>query len=150
MKVDSVAEVLGSLGTAWRLTAAQRRRLAKPLAAVLAAGWSPSQLGGELGANPDGVRAPYAVLRSRLADLAETPPPVSSRPARPPHCGVCLETTRQRETADGRPYPCPVCHPDSGRRARGAEIEAAESATAARTDAPEGHALRRSSFNGAA
>ncbi len=145
-----VAEVLDSLGPAWRLTAPQRRRLVKPTAAALAAGWSPRQLAAELGANPDGVRNPYAVLRSRLGDLAETPPSTSSRPTRPPHCGVCLDTTRQRETGDGRPYPCPVCHQDPTRRARGAELEAAQSAVNAQTAAPESHPLRLPHIDGAA
>jgi hypothetical protein len=147
---NPVSEVLDSLGGAWRLTRGQRRRLVPAVRVVLAAGWSPESLAAELGANPDGVRAPYAVLRSRLADLAESRAPVSSRPARPPHCGVCVERTRQRETSDGRPYPCPVCHSDPARRSRGAEIEAAESAVDAQTGTAEGHPLRLPSLDGAA
>jgi len=119
---DVVDVVLARIGPRWQLTAKQRRRLAAPIRVAIAAGWSPARLGEQLGGNPDGVRAPYAVLRSRLEELTESPPALE-RPPRPPHCGQCHDNSRHRESADGLPYPCPVCHPDPRRRALGAEFE---------------------------
>jgi hypothetical protein len=143
----AVARVLDALGPRWRLSAGQRQRLEGPVWSALAAGWPSSALATELAANPEGVRAPYAVLRSRLAELVETPPQEPAKSLRPPHCGSCVEATRYRELDDGRPYPCPLCHPVPARRAAGAEIEATESAVEARTGAPEGHPLRLISTN---
>ncbi|MQA14923.1 MAG: hypothetical protein GEV09_12325 [Pseudonocardiaceae bacterium] len=105
---EPVAEVFDALGPAWRLSPAQRARLAPGVTRALAAGWSPAALAELLRANPHGVRSAAAVLESRLADL---PPVEASEPARPAWCGGCDEPTRHRETDTGAPYRCPTCHP---------------------------------------
>ena len=50
-----------ALGPGWPLTARQRTRLGPPVAAALAAGWTPAALAAFAGANTGGVRSPYAV-----------------------------------------------------------------------------------------
>jgi hypothetical protein len=70
-----------------------------------------------------GADRPAGSVLTRLRDLVDTDPTPNGRPSRPPHCGTCHEPTRHRETPDGRPYPCPACHPDPDRRAAGAGIE---------------------------
>jgi Helix-turn-helix domain len=108
-----VSEFFDALGTAWRLTAAQRERLAPAVDAALSAGWTPAGLAEITGANTDGVRNRYAVLAARLS-AAELPgPPRSaSRPLRPPWCGACDQRTRRREDADGADAGrCRLCHP---------------------------------------
>jgi hypothetical protein len=72
-----------ALGRDWRLTAAQRARLAPAVTAALNAGWTPQALAAFAGANTSGVRNPYAVLAARLTP-AELPPPHRRRPSRPP------------------------------------------------------------------
>ncbi|SBW21024.1 hypothetical protein FDG2_1868 [Candidatus Protofrankia californiensis] len=118
-KTDA-AGVLAGLGSSWRLTPRQRARLATLVTAALAAGWGPAGLREALGANPGGVRSPYAVLRTRLADLPD-PPTVSSTPAaeRPVWCGTCDEVTRLIDLDDGRAGRCPTCHPLTGGGERG-------------------------------
>jgi len=71
------------LGRDWRLTVAQRARLAPAVTAALDAGWTPQALAAFAGANTSGVRNPYAVLAARLAP-AELPPPHRGRSPRPP------------------------------------------------------------------
>jgi hypothetical protein len=67
-----IGEFFTALGPDWRLTAAQRARLATVVAAALSAGWTPQKLADITGANTNGVRNPYAVLSARLAP-AELP-----------------------------------------------------------------------------
>jgi hypothetical protein len=67
-----------ALGAGWPLTARQRKRLAPPVVAALAAGWTPAALAQFAGANTGGVRSPYAVLAARLSP-GELPAP----PGRP-------------------------------------------------------------------
>lgn len=99
-----------ALGPAWPLSRGQRRRLAPRITAAYTAGWTSSTLAAHVGANPDGVRNPYAVLASRLDDLPD--PPASSARPKPPWCGQCDETTRLIEHPDGhRVARCPTCHP---------------------------------------
>lgn len=59
-------EFFSSLGPEWPLSAADRRRLAPAVSRALLSGWSPRALAEHAGANPDGVRSPYAVLKTRL------------------------------------------------------------------------------------
>ena len=77
-------EFFDALGNAWRLTAAQRDRLAPAVGAALSAGWAPAGLAEFTGANTAGVRNRYAVLAVRLspAELPD-PPRVASPPPRP-------------------------------------------------------------------
>lgn len=99
-----------ALGPAWPLARGQRHRLASRITAALTAGWSPTALAAHVGANPDGVRSPYAVLASRLADLPD--PPARQVRTRPPWCGECDEATRLIEhPADDTVTRCPRCHP---------------------------------------
>ncbi|RCW45132.1 helix-turn-helix protein [Halopolyspora algeriensis] len=105
--------VLDGLGSAWPLTPAQRRRLAPKVVEALAAGWSAQRLATHLGANPEGVKSPAAVLKARLEDL---PAPVDTARAfvqRPTWCGACDEPSRTVERSDGRWGRCPQCHPQS-------------------------------------
>ncbi len=105
--------VLDGLGSAWPLTPAQRRRLAPKVVEALAAGWSAQRLATHLGANPEGVKSPAAVLKARLEDL---PAPVDTARAsvqRPQWCGACDEPSRTVERSDGRWGRCPECHPQS-------------------------------------
>jgi hypothetical protein len=51
-----VGEFFDALGHAWRLTAAQRHRLAPAVGAALSAGWTPAELAESTGANTAGVR----------------------------------------------------------------------------------------------
>ncbi len=82
------------------------------LTAALAAGWGPAGLREALGANPSGVRSPYPVLQTRLADLPD-PPTASSTPTveRPVWCGTCDAATRLVDLDDGRVSRCRSCHP---------------------------------------
>lgn len=89
---EKVSEFFASLGDQWRLTAAQRARLAPAVTATLLAGWTPRALAAFIGANTDGIRNSYAVLFARIS-RAELPlPPM--RPMRPPRCGECDQGTR--------------------------------------------------------
>ena len=67
-----VGEFFAALGDAWRLTDAQRTRLAPDVKAALDVGWTPQALAAATGANTTGVRNPYAVLVARLSP-AELP-----------------------------------------------------------------------------
>jgi hypothetical protein len=105
-----IGEFFTALGPDWRLTAAQRARLATHVAAALSAGWTPQKLAAVTGANTSGVRNPYAVLAARLAP-AELPLPHTPRPSRPPWCGQCDERTRMLGFDGDAPRPCPHCRP---------------------------------------
>jgi len=107
---------LASVSPLWRLTAAQRRRLAPAAAAALAAGWAPAALAEFAGANTAGIRNPGAVLAVRLspAELPPRPP----RPARPPWCGACDEVTRMLDYDGDAPRPCPRCKPKTAEGGR--------------------------------
>lgn len=107
--------VLDELGPAWRLTPKQRQRLAPKVVEALAAGWSARKLSAHLGANPEGVKSPAAVLSARLDDLPASEPgrARNAGPQRPEWCGECDEPSRTVERADGRWGRCPNCHPQS-------------------------------------
>ncbi|MBE1608711.1 hypothetical protein HEB94_005559 [Actinopolymorpha pittospori] len=100
--------VLESLGPRWRIGASAAERLVPSVATALEAGWTSEDLAKHLGASPEGVRSPYAVLSARLNDL---PSPPAARRQRPHWCGTCDELTRMRETIDEQPFRCPTCHP---------------------------------------
>ena len=104
-----VGEFFAALDCDWRLTAAQRARLAPAVATALTAGWTPQTLAGFTGGNITGVRNPYAVLAARLSP-AELPAP-PARPARPPWCGECDQATRMLGFDGDAPRPCPRCKP---------------------------------------
>lgn len=103
--------VLNGLGPAWQLTPKQRQRLAPKVVEALAAGWSARKLSAHLGANPEGVKSPAAVLSARLDDLPPAKAPGNAEPKRPTWCGQCDEPSRTVERADGRWGRCPNCHP---------------------------------------
>jgi hypothetical protein len=105
-----IGEFFAALGPGWRLTAAQRARLAAAVTAALKSGWTPRTLAAVTGANISGVRNPYAVLAARLAP-AELPLPHTQRPSRPPWCGECDERTRMLGFDGDAPRPCPRCKP---------------------------------------
>jgi Helix-turn-helix domain len=113
-------QFFAALGEAWPLAAAQRRRLTPLVDHAIGDGWQPRQLAAHVGANADGVRNAYAVLRTRLAEL---PAPQPAAAARPSWCGSsgCDERTRIREDSDGRPFRCPRCHPQASRPTPGQE-----------------------------
>jgi hypothetical protein len=108
-------EFFAALGPDWRLTAAQRGRLAPAVTAALDAGWTPQALAAFAGANTSGVRNPYAVLAARLAP-AELPPPHRGRVPRPPWCGECDQATRMLGFDGDAPRPCPRCKPSAAAR----------------------------------
>jgi hypothetical protein len=110
----SVGVFFAVLGEDWRLTAAQRARLAPAVRAALEAGWMPQALAAFTGANSTGVCSPYAVLAARLSP-AELPPPTGWRPARPPWCGECDERTRMLGFDGDAPRSCPRCKPRPAR-----------------------------------
>ena len=62
--IEDIDAVLDGLGPAWQLTPKQRQRLAPKVVEALAAGWSARKLSAHLGANPDGVKSPAAVLKA--------------------------------------------------------------------------------------
>jgi hypothetical protein len=99
-------EFFAALGPGWRLTAAQRARLAPAVTTALNAGRAPRTLAASAGANTSGVRNPYAVLAARLTP-AELPLPRTQRPSRPPWCGQCDERTRMLGFDGDEPRPCP-------------------------------------------
>jgi hypothetical protein len=88
-----MGEFFTALGPGWRLTAAQRARLAAAVTVALNTGWTPQRLAAITGANTSGVRNQYAVLAARLAP-AKLPLPHTQRKSRPPWCGQCDERTR--------------------------------------------------------
>ena len=104
-----VGEFFAALDCDWRLTAAQRARLAPAAATALTSGWTPQTLAGFTGGNITGVRNSYAVLAARLSP-AELPAP-PARPARPPWCGECDQATRMLGFDGDAPHPCPRCKP---------------------------------------
>jgi hypothetical protein len=107
-QADAAATVvLQKLGPRWRLGSKAAARLGDAVSHALTSGWRAEDLVAHLGASPEGVRSPYAVLKSRLADLPE--PPARPTP-RPPWCGECHEATRLVDT-DTRAMRCPNCHP---------------------------------------
>ncbi len=109
-EAEGAGEFFSTLGPRWLLSIRQRHRLAPAVQAALAAGWTPAALARYAGANPAGVRNPYAVLASRLAP-GELPPPAQP-PPRPAWCGQCHQDTRRLEHADGTDAGrCPRCHP---------------------------------------
>ncbi|BCJ38733.1 hypothetical protein Athai_62360 [Actinocatenispora thailandica] len=109
------------------LSGHQRRRVAAEVAAKLDAGWPEDALRTELVADVGSARSKAAVYLHRLNALPGCPPydATEQRASRPEHCGTCEDRTRFRETPDGRPYPCPACHPVPARRADGARVESA-------------------------
>lgn len=108
-------EFFAALDDAWRLTAAQRARLAPAVKAALDRGWAPQALASATGRNTTGVRNPYAVLAARLSP-AELPLP-ASRPAWPSWCGECDQVTRMLDYDGDAPRRCPRCKPPPGRSA---------------------------------
>jgi hypothetical protein len=138
---NEIAEFFTALGEAWPLSAGQRDRLGSHVAAALDAGWSTNALADHVGGNTDGIRNPYAVLRSRLSDIPD-PPEGSQRPAeRPPWCGRCEEATRLFERPDGRLSRCPDCHPLSGDASSSAAYDAS-TMTPAQSASNDGHVAR--------
>ena len=113
---QAVGEFFAVLGDGWRLTGAQRARLAPAVQAALEAGWPAQALAAFTGGNIVGVRNPYAVLAARLSP-AELPAPQRRRPARPPWCGRCDEVTRMLGFDGDAPRPCPRCKPGGLREA---------------------------------
>jgi hypothetical protein len=107
---QTVDEFFAALDDGWRLTEAQRARLAPAVQSALDAGWSPQALAAFTGANTLGVRNAYAVLAARLSP-AELPPQQRQRPARPSWCGQCDEVTRMLDFDGDAPRPCPRCKP---------------------------------------
>jgi hypothetical protein len=105
-----VEEFFAVLEDGWRLTRAQRYRLAPAVRAALDEGWLPQALAAFTGGNTAGVRNPYAVLAARLSP-AELPPQHPQRPARPPWCGQCDQVTRMLGFDSDTPRPCPRCKP---------------------------------------
>lgn len=125
-----------AIGSAWRLTAAQRGRLAPAVDAALRAGWTPAELAAFTGANTGGVRNPYAVLAARLSP-DELPGPTGREGwwRQPPWCGECNRRTRRREDADGADAGrCPLGHPlaSTARRAGGDDPDTGRRAAAGR------------------
>jgi hypothetical protein len=106
---EEIEEFFTALGARWLLTVRQRQRLSPAVRAAVASGWTLAGLARFAGANPEGVRSPYAVLRSRLSP-GELPLPPAPPPDRPPWCGSCDEHTRHITTPEG-PARCPACHP---------------------------------------
>jgi hypothetical protein len=109
---EPVGEFFAALGNCWRLTPTQRLKLTPVITAALDEGWTPRVLAAFTGANTSGVHSPYAVLAARLSP-AELPSP-SARPARPPWCGECDQTTRMLGFHGDAPRPCPRCKPPAG------------------------------------
>jgi DNA-binding MarR family transcriptional regulator len=99
--------IFRSLGPRWRIGTKAASRLTDAVSEALAGGWNAEDLVAHLGASPEGVRSPYAVLKARLADL---PAPPARPTPRPSWCGECHQTTRLRDTATGA-MRCPSCHP---------------------------------------
>lgn len=102
-----IGEFFAALGDAWRLTEAQRARLAPAVDAALDAGWTPRALASVTGTNAAGVRNAYAVLATRLSP-AELPMAVT-RLTRPSWCGECDQETRMLDYYGDAPRPCPRC-----------------------------------------
>jgi hypothetical protein len=103
-------DALADRSDRWRLTVAQRHKLAPAVAAVLAAGWTPNGLAEFAGASTTGIRNPYAVLTSRLSHAALSPLD-TQRLSRPTWCGECDQATRMLGFDSDAPRPCPRCKP---------------------------------------
>ena len=105
-----VGEFFAALGADWRLTAAQRARLAPAVATALNAGWTPQTLAalhrGEHQRRAEPVRG-----AGRAAVARRTAPAARQRPARPPWCGECDQVTRMLGFDGDAPRPCPRCKP---------------------------------------
>jgi hypothetical protein len=101
-------EFFAALGDDWRLTGAQRARLAQSIVAALDAGWAPRHLARFVGANTDGIRSPCAVLAARLSPT-ELPTPNDKCTVRPTWCGLCDQRTRMLDFEGDSPRPCPAC-----------------------------------------
>ena len=117
-----VGEFFEALGDAWRLTAAQRDRLAPAICIAL--------------------RSRYAVLAARLSPSELPEPPRTASPPRPPWCGECDQRTRRREDADGADAGrCPVCHPlaSAARRVSGDGRDVGWAVRTRARRAPGGH-----------
>lgn len=110
-----VEEFFGRLGSAWRLSRAQRNRLRPAVATALGLGWQPGDLATLVGANTDGIRNQAAVLAVRLSPAELPDPPVprfaSAALARQPWCGQCDERTRFQLDEHGYPSSirCTAC-----------------------------------------
>jgi hypothetical protein len=107
-----ISEFFAALGADWRLTEAQRVKLAPGVKAALDMGWTPRTLASATGTNTTGVRNPYAVLAVRLS-RTELPAP-SARSTRPPWCGECDQVTRMLDYHGDAPRPCPRCKANVG------------------------------------
>jgi hypothetical protein len=102
-------EYFAALGDGWRLTAAQRARLAPAAETALSTGWTPAALAAFTGANTSGVRSPYADLAARLSP-AELPPRPRDRrgrhgavsATRSPGCSASTATRRACARAANR------------------------------------------------
>jgi hypothetical protein len=93
-------EFFAALPNVWRLTQAQRTRLAPAAKAALDLGWRPQTLASVVGANATGVRNQYAVLATRLSPAELVRP---ARPKRPPWYGECDQATRMLDFHDDVP-----------------------------------------------
>jgi hypothetical protein len=111
----AVARFFDALGPGWRLTAAQRSRLAPAVADAVAAGWDPGELAAFTGANSAGIRSPFAVLAARLSPDELPAPRGPAAPRRKPWCGHCDPDTRFLLDEHGYPGDlprrCPECGP---------------------------------------
>lgn len=110
--IDPVsAAVLSRLGSTWRLSDQDRKRLAPIIVEKVADGWPVNGLAAYLSANPKGVVSAVAVLTARLEDLPEPKRDASTPIPKPEWCGECDPATRQRINDDERQFRCPICHP---------------------------------------
>lgn len=105
------AAVLSRLGSAWHLSAHDRKRLAPLIIEKVAEGWPVNGLAAYLSANPKGVVSAVAVLTSRLEGLPEPKLNPSAPIPKPEWCGECDPNNRQRSNDEGRQFRCPICHP---------------------------------------
>ena len=113
---DAFFDALAGHSSVWMLAAAQRRKLARAVAAALAGGWTPAGLAQLAGASTSGIKNPLAVLAARLAQ-AQLPSPGPTRPAgRRPWCGQCDQRTRMLDFDGDAPRPCPRCKTQSSPR----------------------------------
>ncbi|MET9241268.1 helix-turn-helix domain-containing protein [Nonomuraea sp. NPDC003709] len=103
----SIHLFVAKLGPDWPLSHSQIRRLIPAVAEALAVGWDPDVLAEYVGANTAGIRNPYAVLVSRLADLPD--PPRKSRRAYVDERTVAEAQTAVCIHGDSRPGACALC-----------------------------------------
>ncbi|MFC7591651.1 helix-turn-helix domain-containing protein [Nonomuraea antimicrobica] len=107
VRTASIHRFVAKLGPDWPLSRSQIRRLSPAIVEALTAGWEPGVLAEYVGANTTGVRNPYAVLVSRLADLPG--PPRESRQANVHQRTVVEATTEECVHGDTRPGACALC-----------------------------------------